>query len=598
MPVPTFLSRLPFLHSFAAPSKRGPIVVASWDQVNVYFLVVRERKDGLAAVAWGTLAREAEQPALAVLQQQLTASKITASRLVLLLPRTDLEMTTVEIPPADASEVAALIRAEVEQLIGDGDHELVVDYRLLDGATSPMVAAAETASDASEADQKQLGEPKRSQTAAAFSLEQSQLNAWTDSVAQTGLQLAAFTSRQTAPLYQLRQQRVFRSSLTVLIVVYEGEVELSFLRGNRLASLRTFRAGSDDAGALTDQIQLEVQRSISLMDFVSPGEMPEMLVLVRGPRDALPEGTTGPLGTDSDTDPLLTLCDSLKARPVTLAMPIDASSEQSTDDDAPAPDPVLAAAAFVFQEHHLAVDLVHPKVPPVPPNPMRRWMAIAALAVGSLGIGSYTLLSDVQALKTQVDGKQQELVEAERVAAKMQEKADETRLVQQWLGDQVDWLSQLQRLSSRFPEGQLANVRRLSAAVDGSTGVIDLSVQVNDPNRVAELENALRDAKFSITSKRVSEQTNNEEYPWQFEARIAFPITPVDEREEEIFTQPAGIEPPLEADASVETASPDASSLPENATVPENTTVPEQAEPSQQSTPAGDPKTDLPEVSL
>src|SRR6056297_2845392 len=153
------------------------------------------------------------------------------------------------------------------------------------------------------------------------------------------------------------------------------------------------------------------------------------------------------------------------------------------------------------------------------------------------------MLADVNDLQRQVAEKKQDLDDAERIAAKMQEKADETRLVQQWLGDQVDWLGQLQRLSSRFPEGQLANVRRLSASVDGSTGGIDLSVQVNDLNRFAELENALREANFAITSKRISEQANNEEYPWQFEARIAFPITPLDERGEETFVQSTTIEP-------------------------------------------------------
>jgi len=538
MTVPTFLKRLPFLHSLVGPSKRGPVVVASWDQVNVYFLVTKERKDALEAVAWGTLTRENERPALSVLHEHLTAEKITASRLMLLLPRTDLEMTTVQIPPAEQTEVSALVRAEVEQLIGDGDHELVVDYRLLDGATPPNFTntSSTTTSESDDADQvTQDAETKHSQSAAAFSVEQSELDAWIDAVGQTGLQLAAFTSRQTAPLHQLRQQRAFRSSLSVLIVVYEGEVELSFFRGHHLGSLRTFRAGSHEVGALTDQIQTEVQRSISLMDFVAPGEMPEMLVLVRGPLDGLPNGD---VEKDRPNDDTLTFCESLEARPVTLTMPVDSKRQPGDATDIQPPDPVLVASALVFHEHHLAVDLIHPKLPPVPPNPVRRWAAIAALALGSLGIGSYTMLADVNDLQRQVAEKKQDLDDAERIAAKMQEKADETRLVQQWLGDQVDWLGQLQRLSSRFPEGQLANVRRLSASVDGSTGGIDLSVQVNDPNRVAELENALREANFSITSKRISEQANNEEYPWQFEARIAFPITPLDERGEETFIQP------------------------------------------------------------
>ncbi|TWU38483.1 hypothetical protein [Novipirellula artificiosorum] len=531
MPIANVLQKLPFLDSLRGPTKRGPVLFASWDQVNVYFLVVKERKDTIGAIAWGTIEREAEKPSLEVLHRHLKQQQISASRLVLLLPRTDLEMTTVEIPPAEEGEVAALVRAEVEQLIGDSDHDLVVDYRLLDGATPSPILAPQ----AKEPDKDQPAESdpvtSRPHTAAAFSLEEGELNQWKEATEKIDLQLAAFTSRQTAPLAQLRTKRVFRSPLSVLIVVYEGEVELSFFRGNRLASLRTFRAGSHDVGSLTDQIQTEVQRSISLMDFVAPGERPELLVLVRSPLDASED--VQPKQDVSDES--LSLCESLDANPVYLAMPVDSSSKQDDPADSRDADPVLVAAAYGYAQHQLAVDLVHPKVPPVPPNPIRRWGSIAALAAGSLGIVSYTMIADVNDLKGQVSERKLELTEAEQIAGKMQEKADETRLVQQWLGDQVDWLGQLQKLSGLFPEGQRANVRRLSANVDGTTGVFDLSIQVNDPNRVAELENRLRDANFSITSKRISEQTNNEEYPWQFEARIAFPIAPLEEREEETF---------------------------------------------------------------
>ncbi|TWU46006.1 hypothetical protein Q31b_11840 [Novipirellula aureliae] len=496
-------------------------MVTSWDQANVYFLVVKERKDSLTATAWGTVQRDSERPPLALLKEYLDEHKIHVARLLLLLPRTDLEMTTVEVPPAEDAEVAALVRAEVEQLIGDGDHELVVDYRLLEGATpAPLPQVGDTDTIAEQSDDA-LGERLRSHSAVAFSMEHSELEAWEAAATELGLPLTALTSRQTAPLLPLGQQRVFRAPLSVLIVVYEGEVELSFLRGSRLASLRTFRAGSHEISSLTEQIQLEVQRSMSLMDFVTPGESPEWLLLTRSPLDH----------AASEDDDAMSLCEALDARSVSLTISMEPGMVDRGQDAMPAPDPVLIGAANAFLLDRLSVDLTNPKLPPVPPNPMLRWGAIGGFAAASIALVAYTLYADVRDLATKVSEKQQELVEVESVANKVQEKADETRFVEQWLADQVDWLSQLQRLSSLFPEGQLANVRRLSAAVDGSTGVFDLSIQVNDPSRVAELENRLRDAGFSITSKRISEQANNTEYPWQFEARIAFAILPLDERE-------------------------------------------------------------------
>jgi len=530
MQLPTYLERLPLIGSISGPSKRGPILVASWDQTNIYFLVLKERKESLSAIHWGTVPRAPDRPPLPLLREHLERHKINAARLLLLLPRTDLEMTTVELPPAEDAEVAALVRAEVEQLIGDSDHELIVDYRLLEGATPAPLAQLSESDASEESSDDRPSDLPRSLSAVAFSMEHSDLQVWESSASENGIPLIALTSRQTAPLLSLRQQRVFRAPLSVLIVVYEGEVELSFLRGNRLASLRTFRAGSHEISSLTEQIQLEVQRSMSLMDFVTPGEMPEWLLLTRSPLDSAPN--------DGDDDDGISLCEALDARPVSLTISTESGMETVGRDAMVAPDPVLVGAANAYFDGHLSVDLLNPKLPPVTPNPMRRWGAIGGFAAASIAVVAYTLHADVRDLAAKVSEKKQELVEAQSVANKVQEKADETRFVQQWLADQVDWLGQLQRLSSLFPEGQLANVRRLSAATDANAGVFDLSIQVNDPNRVAELENRLREASFSITSKRISEQANNAEYPWQFEARIAFTIPPLDERNS-IFVLPS-----------------------------------------------------------
>jgi Tfp pilus assembly protein PilN len=202
----------------------------------------------------------------------------------------------------------------------------------------------------------------------------------------------------------------------------------------------------------------------------------------------------------------------------------------------------------------LAIDLMHPKQPAAPPNPVRRWSLIGALAAVSLGIVGYFLWSDVQVLRKDVEAAEDELGKAEQMAAKLQEKADETRFVQQWLGDQVDWLDQLQRLSRQFPDGQGANVRRLSAKLEGEYGVFDLSIQVSDPSRVAALENRLRSADFAVTSEQISEQAANAEYPWQFEARVAFPLEPLAERERDFsLVAGASLEFPGADEASQET---------------------------------------------
>ena len=53
-------------------------------------------------------------------------------------------------------------------------------------------------------------------------------------------------------------------------------------------------------------------------------------------------------------------------------------------------------------------------------------------------------------------------------------------------------------------------------------GVIDLGVQVSEPEVVARLEDAVRDARHSISSKRVSETGGQQKLPWAFETQIIF----------------------------------------------------------------------------
>jgi hypothetical protein len=164
---------------------------------------------------------------------------------------------------------------------------------------------------------------------------------------------------------------------------------------------------------------------------------------------------------------------------------------------------------------------------------------VALAAAGSM------LRSDVKGLEGELALAKSELQQTQSVAAKLQEKADQTRLVRQWLEDQTDWLSQLRLLSQRFPESQVAHLRNLRARVEGGEGQFDLAVQVRSPDAVAMVEERLREAGFDVTSQQVSEQADDPEYPWRFDATLRFRPPLLEEREEqEEFKGPAGADLP------------------------------------------------------
>jgi hypothetical protein len=49
-------------------------------------------------------------------------------------------------------------------------------------------------------------------------------------------------------------------------------------------------------------------------------------------------------------------------------------------------------------------------------------------------------------------------------------------------------------------------------------------MQVKSQEIISELENRIRGAKYTIVSKQITQNADSQEYPWQFESHIEFPI--------------------------------------------------------------------------
>jgi Tfp pilus assembly protein PilN len=435
-------------------------------------------------MAAGDMARDTSSEPLQQLAEHFREKKIHCSQIVLTLSRTELELTTIALPVAEESELPALVASEVEQQVGDADGKPVADYLISrrDG-TRPTEALA-------------------------FSLSEKQLALWQNRAKLAKFQLVAVVPRLMASVSTLKQQGILSNALSVVMSVYSGEVELVVCRNASPMFVRTLRITADDPGVLAEQLGLEIQRSSALAAADPGSEVPELFLVdslndFQTLLDALMERRIGPI---QKVDPLKN-------------WERDQGAEIRTTCEAP-----LTGALIDYFDHTLAINLLQPKRPALPPNPWRGRAlvgGVVAMAVITLG---YVLRSDIEDLEAEVAEKQATYAERSKMASKLEEKADEARWVQQWQSDQVYWLDELQNLSNNLPPGQFATIRRLTASAQDGNGVIDLSVQVSDPERVAELEQSLRSARFAVTSKRVSEQTSTEEYPWQFETRATFAL--------------------------------------------------------------------------
>lgn len=528
-----------------------PIVVAYWDRAEVHFLVACQRGKSIRPIAAGSLVRAPETEPLEQLTKHLQASKLDCQRIVLLLSRSELELSTLNLPPAEPDEIPALVAAEVEQQFSDTAASPLVDYFVVPGSPGPTIEVM------------------------SFSLSSELVSRWHDIVRPTGMRLAAISSRQLAPLGILRRRGDLQLPLSVAISLFAGEVELTLCRRETPLFLRTLRVSSDDPRTLAEQIVLEIQRCIALTSGLDHAGAPEILLFGRdeehhGLIEALQEQPIGSLKVvhplqdwpesernDAAFEELRNTADTATSTSSDVAE-VSATETRppqtpvvepfATDGTVPTPgrsevdasnvptpievrssrrvDSALVGAAWDFLHDGIEIDLLSPRRAPEPPNPARRWAAIAAGVIFLLATALYVLYADLDALRIELADREKELADKQRVTNKVLEKADESRLVEQWLSDQVDWLDALQTISNRLPDARHATIRRFMASTNPEGGVVDLAVQVSDPDRLAELESGLRSAAFSVSSRRVSQQALNDEYPWQFETRATFEIEP------------------------------------------------------------------------
>ncbi|HUP77743.1 MAG TPA: hypothetical protein VM260_04210, partial [Pirellula sp.] len=421
-------------------------------------------------------------------------------RLVVLLSRPELDLPTLNLPPAEDSELPSLIAREVEQQLGETEEPPIIDFH--------VVAH-------SKAD-KNVG-----RQVLVFALPAKEFRILQKQVVSAGFKLVAICSRHLAPLGILQRQSISNETLAVTVHHYTGEVELAVCRGAEPILLRTIRLGTDEPARVAEQIIMELQRCLTLL----PIEVAELQLgwYVFATSDAARQVATA---IEDRGESTIHTIDPLVDWEVNFAR--KTKSDESDNDAAESESRVMSAAnggaAWDFVNNSLPVNLLAPKQAPKPKNPMVRWAAIGGCAAFVLCVGLYFLLFDVWQLQIVVDTLQKELDNAKKLTAKYQEKSDQVQAVQGWLADQVDWLSELNELSSRLPDGPDATVRRLTASATANSATIDISVQVADQEFISQLESRIRSAKYGTTSKQISQNLNSAEYPWQFETRVSFPI--------------------------------------------------------------------------
>jgi hypothetical protein len=519
-------------HLFRQQTRRvsasSRVAIVHWDQDSLDYLIVSPKSTKVASSDSGRMSWSGFDNPLLAFSEYLRTQTDRPQRLIVLLSRPVLEQLSLTLPPAEASELPALVASEVEQQLGEGDTPPIVDY----------YAQPSLEEESAEGGQRVL----------AFALAAAELERVREWCQPTGMRLAAVCSRELSPLGILRRKQVAEDSLNISVHLVSGEVELAVCRGTEPIFLRLIRIAIDDPQRVAEQVWMETQRCLTIL----PTELAELPkawfvfttceaawhvarsledrdVTVQpveplfgwewdGPNDALvDEKQLADQSTSSGTESDGSGTSDELVEPTATSAPIVLLAQTSA---------ATAGAAWEFLHGELPINMLAAKRAPTAPNPLRRWGTLAAAVAIVAGVGIYFMLSDVSKLRNEVSELENDLIGEKKLAAKFLEKADQVDYVESWLSDQVDWLAELNELSGRLPNGEQATVRRLTASASGKIATVDLSLQVAQQENIAQLENSIRSAKYQATSQRISQNADASEYPWQFETHISFPVEP------------------------------------------------------------------------
>jgi hypothetical protein len=499
--------KLSFLPRKSSPQTfSGRVAIVHWDRDSVSFFVLTPNSRSVKSTELGALSLVAESTEntdstgeepkrlkpLSVLADHFKTQKIAVKGIVVLLSRPELDLLPLNLPPASAEELPVLVAAEVEQQQGESQVPPIVDFYLV-----PEIPGDGT-------------NTTSGQQVFAFALSQNQLASIQEQCNEAGLKLLGIGSRQLAPLRILKEVSVDADSMVVAVHLLAGEAEIAICYGKVPVLLRTIRYSSEDAERVAEQIDTEAKRCLTLLPSTVTDQPVSWCIFVNS-EFARSVGEA----VEQQDQVYVQWVDPYYGWNVT-GNPIELSAKSAAN----------AGAALDILSQSLPVNLLAPKRPPKPPNPWVRWGAIGGLGVASAFVAGYFLLTDIWDLQSEAKSLDSNLRNEAKVTSKYQEKADQVTTVEAWLSDQVDWVAELSDLASRLPDGQEATVRRLSGSVNAKgSGSIDLAMQVRSQEIISDLENRIRGAKYTIISKQITQNPDSQEYPWQFESHIEFPLT-------------------------------------------------------------------------
>ena len=461
-------------------NRRNTCLLVQWTRPLCRYVLAERGSLAPRVLEVGSFETDDSQPVAEQLRQHAASQNVRCRQAVLLLPRAELDVSSLNLPPATKAELPELVSSAVALETDDAADTRVSDFLV----THQDDAACETL---------------------VFSSDETAINQFKSSFRTAGLNLLGITFSGMGTVELLRHLAHRPPSTAVVVGTSDYDIDLAVQANGHSVLVRTIPYSSEEGRVFAERLEAEIRRTLALAHRADDDSTRVYLI-----------------GAVREHEQLAQMLSDQLSFSVSVVNPLD-QVKSAVEVDYPSRYANLLGVACAWNGGGFELDLLNPRRSPQKPGPWRRVAFWGAIAASVLLVIGYIVGKDRADQIGAINQQMETLERLQKRANKARALQDGADVVHAWRQDDIAWLDELRELSERLPSQDQALIRRMSMSTDSQgNGVVDLAVQVNQPEVVANLEDAVRDERHSVSSKRVTESDESAKLPWAFETRIVF----------------------------------------------------------------------------
>ena len=468
------------------------------------YIVVSESQSRPVLVSAGRFEHTDLETLVEHARQELSSQGINVSRAVLLLPRGNVEVNSLQLPPSSEAELPELVANMLAQKADDASELVASDFLITDESEEETVPDSLT--EPEQADLQKLHD------VLTFSVPQSTVDDWSRRFKEQNLKLVGITFGGMGAVDLLSQVSTKPARTSLVVTTTDQDTDLAVVENGLPVLFRTIPRATGGERFVTEQLAGEIQRTLALVGH--PDDEQTRVYLI---------------GTMDEQESAATQLSDKLSLAVTLVNPFDQLSGDA-EVDRRSRFANLIGTACAWNSERIAVDLLNPRKPKPKPSPWGRigfWATVATLL---LAIGGYLLWEKGDVQREEIAQKQIKFERLLKHAKKAQTKVKIVEAVAAWRASEISWLDELDYLSTKLPPASDATIGSLTMVAPGQPGQrgrMDMSVEVSDPSVRLAMEKSLRDLRHTPSSKRVTDASNRANSAWRFQTTVTVAPQPV-----------------------------------------------------------------------